>query len=130
MSPSNSSKEEAKAKAADLIRTWCWEKGMEMFADHPLKLLDSEYLRTWGGLKHILFPDGDDLGLKGEIPANHWHYRFYHGVACVLGWTECVTVGDLRYWGEEPHRAIKELWPDRPFPETTSARRSGGLTRW
>ncbi|KAL3676382.1 hypothetical protein R1sor_026330 [Riccia sorocarpa] len=116
--------ETARARAANSIRSWCQEKGTETFVNHLLKLLDKEYLRTWTGLKHVAFPDVDDLGPLGEIPPKHWRYRFYHGVAAVLGWTERVTVGDPRYWGDELHQAIKQLWPDPEANCVASAPRS------
>ncbi|KAL3693759.1 hypothetical protein R1sor_007410 [Riccia sorocarpa] len=47
----------------------------------------------------------------------HWRYRFYHGIAAVLGWEERVTFGDDRYWGDSFHRAIKAFWPE----ESTAA---------
>ncbi|KAL3701170.1 hypothetical protein R1sor_019192 [Riccia sorocarpa] len=119
MTPSNA---EAKAVAADLIRSWCREKGTECFVENLLKLMDSSYLRSWGGLKHIPFPDTDDLGPSGEIPAQHWRFRFYSGVAAVLGWTERVTYGDPRYWDEELHEVIKRLWPDLPHRNAASER--------
>ncbi|KAL3696973.1 hypothetical protein R1sor_011049 [Riccia sorocarpa] len=76
----SSSNTEAKERAVNLIRSWCNEKGTEVFVDHLLKLLDLEYLRTWEGLKHIPVPDVDDLGPSGEISTSHWRYRFYHGL--------------------------------------------------
>ncbi|KAL3688118.1 hypothetical protein R1sor_014427 [Riccia sorocarpa] len=87
---------DARARAASLIRSWCEEKGTDVFVDQLLKLLDTEYLRTWGGLKHIPFPEVSNLGPSAQIPAKHWR-----------------TYGDPRYWGEELHQAIKALWPDR-----------------
>ncbi|KAL3681753.1 hypothetical protein R1sor_024709 [Riccia sorocarpa] len=108
--------EEARSLAERLIAEWCEEKGTDIFRTHLLQLLDIEYLRTWPGLSHIAFPKRKDRLSDGTIPNKHWRYRFYHGCAAVLGWTERVTYGDERYFGPELHEAIKSLWPDETRP--------------
>ncbi|KAL3677403.1 hypothetical protein R1sor_027351 [Riccia sorocarpa] len=101
-----------KDRAANLIQEWCREKGTDDFADQLVKLLDKEYLREWPGLTHIHFPKKKDRNRDGSIPNRHWRFRFYSGCAAVLGWTDRVTYGDLRYFGTDLHDAIKQLWPD------------------
>ncbi|KAL3695941.1 hypothetical protein R1sor_010017 [Riccia sorocarpa] len=101
-----------KERAATLIHMWCDEKGTECFAEQLVNLLDKEYLRLWPGLSHIAFPKKKDRLRGGCIPNKHWRFRFYSGCAAVLGWTDRVTYGDSRYYGQDLHEAIKLLWPD------------------
>ncbi|KAL3700436.1 hypothetical protein R1sor_018458 [Riccia sorocarpa] len=112
---------DAKARAVQEITNWCEDKGTIVFLPHLLNLLDIEYLRTWSGLKHVKFPTDCT---EDNIPNKHWRYRFYHGITVVLGWSERVTHGDSRYFGEDLHRAIKQLWPDEGVGETAKERTS------
>lgn len=82
--------EEARTAAETLINEWCEEKGTTIFRDQLVKLLDTEHLRTWPGLSHVAFPKRKECLPGGLIPNRHWRYRFYHGCAAVLGWTERV----------------------------------------
>ncbi|KAL3700366.1 hypothetical protein R1sor_018388 [Riccia sorocarpa] len=113
-----------RAKASSQIEEWCNESGTTPFLEHLLKLLDEQHLKTWGGLSHISFPKRSQLGPTGKVPNRHWRYRFYHGCAAVLGWRERVSHGDPRYFNEELHTTLKELWPDEPEVAQQKPRRS------
>ncbi|KAL3701291.1 hypothetical protein R1sor_019313 [Riccia sorocarpa] len=101
-----------KDAAAEHIKAWASEKGYDAYVCQLLKLLDEEYLKSFAGIRKIPLPRRKACGVDDRIPNRHWRYRFYHGVAAVLGWEERVTFGDDRYWGEDFHQAIKNLWPD------------------
>ncbi|KAL3677550.1 hypothetical protein R1sor_027498 [Riccia sorocarpa] len=47
---------DAKARAIEEITAWCEDKGTIVFLPHLLKLLDTEYLRTWTGLHDAIWP--------------------------------------------------------------------------
>ncbi|KAL3675803.1 hypothetical protein R1sor_025751 [Riccia sorocarpa] len=101
-----------KANIEALIRTWASEKGIDIYVDQLLKLLDEDFLRTFPAIRNIPLPRKSERGADGRIPNRHWRYRFYHGVAAVLGWQERITYGDPRYWSDELHKAVKNLCPD------------------
>ncbi|KAL3701270.1 hypothetical protein R1sor_019292 [Riccia sorocarpa] len=104
-------RQEYKDRVAALLAAWCSEKGIDTYLDQLLRLLDEEFLRTFAAIRNIPFPREREKA-SGKVPNRHWRYRFYHGVAAVIGWQERVTFGDDRYWGDDLHNAIKALWPD------------------
>ncbi|KAL3695255.1 hypothetical protein R1sor_009331 [Riccia sorocarpa] len=105
----------AQAELVSAIEQWCSEKGTDFYVDQLLRLVDTEFLRTRGGLAHVKFPKLSSGLPSGKIPNRHWRYWFYHGIAAVLGWREIVTHGDDRYFDDIFHSKVKLVWPDEDF---------------
>ncbi|KAL3701861.1 hypothetical protein R1sor_019883 [Riccia sorocarpa] len=102
-----------KANVEALIRTWADEKGIDIYVDQLLKLLDEDFLQSFPAIRNIPLPRKSERVPGGKIP------NVNGGTAFIMVW----TYGDPRYWTDELHSAIKTLWPDdQPFkPEKRSA---------
>ncbi|KAL3698118.1 hypothetical protein R1sor_012194 [Riccia sorocarpa] len=90
----------AQAELVSAIEQWCSEKGTDLYVDQLLGLVDTEFLRTWGGLAHVKFPKLSSRLPSGKIPNRHWRYR---------------THGDDQYFDDIFHSKVKLVWPDEDF---------------